>query len=400
MAAGAVADGEARGLLADLVVLRLVLVHLGPGVSAGFGLQAVGQLGDGEPGLAAYDVLLQGVVDELVLLHVLYQALAGLPQLLEVPEHVEALLFLGQLQVGVNGHVDTRSAAAVAAVHQDGTAHVVAVLDDVAHHQTHSPPELEQGVREGARVGVPLGVVELQDQPLVGHLLLLVHLVEAEGADVEVGQLLLANYVDVYVAVLLVHLHVRGPVLVAHHLGEVEGLGEHHDGADVLLPHHPPVGLDGLLHGTLGHDVGVRLEQTIDVGGVYVVRVLEAAHLLQHDAVVVIGNALRVLVLLLVVLLHRMPTGVGLHLGGRLKLELVEHRELAPQVAQLQEVPYIDGSVGYGLRQGVVLVPGLQLDPLEGQQAAVEHTQLYCVGNGDYAAALALLLLHIVVAGG
>lgn len=399
MTAGTVADGEPRRLLADLVVLRLVLVHLGARVPPGLGLQPVRELGDGEPGLAADDVLLQGVVDELVLLHVLHEALPRLAQLLEVAEDVEALLLLGQLQVGIDGHVDAGSAAAVAAVHEDGTAHVVAILDDVTYDEADPPPELQQGVGEGARVGVPFGVVELQDQALVADLLLLVHLVQPEGPDVEVGQLLLPHDVDVDVAVLLVHLHVRGPVLVAHHLGKVEGLGQHHDGADVLLPDHAPVGLDGLLHGSLGHDVGVGLEQAVHVGGVHVVRVLQPAHLLQDHPVVVVGNALGVLVLLLVVLLQGMPTGVRLHLGGRLELQLVEHRELAPQVAELEEVPDVDGAHGYRLGQRVVLVAGLQLDAIEGEQAAVEHAQLDGVRYGDDGSALALLLLHVVVAG-
>lgn len=49
-------------------IFPLVLVLLGHWVLVGLGPQPRGQLGHGEPRIAAHDELLQGVVDEFVLL--------------------------------------------------------------------------------------------------------------------------------------------------------------------------------------------------------------------------------------------------------------------------------------------------------------------------------------------
>lgn len=96
MSSRTVANTKPGRLLANLRVLPLVLVHLGA-VLLALLLQLVRQLSHGEPRLAADQVLLQRVVDELVLFHVFNKALTRLPQLLQVPEQVERLLLLGQL---------------------------------------------------------------------------------------------------------------------------------------------------------------------------------------------------------------------------------------------------------------------------------------------------------------
>lgn len=75
----------------------------------------------------------------------------------------------------------------------------------------------------------------------------------------------------------------------------------------------------------------------IDIGGVDVIRIGNARDLLEHDPIIVIGNAFLVLILLQVVASIRMLARVRLHLDGRLKLELVEHWELATLLAQLDE---------------------------------------------------------------
>lgn len=64
---GAVSDREARGLLADLLVLALILVHLGYRVLHALLLQPLRQLRHREPRCAAHHILLQCVVDEFVL---------------------------------------------------------------------------------------------------------------------------------------------------------------------------------------------------------------------------------------------------------------------------------------------------------------------------------------------
>ena len=49
-------------------VFPLVFVELGGGIADGFLFEASGELRDGEPGRSARNVLLKGVVNELVLL--------------------------------------------------------------------------------------------------------------------------------------------------------------------------------------------------------------------------------------------------------------------------------------------------------------------------------------------
>jgi hypothetical protein len=97
---------------------------------------------------------------------------------------------------------------------------------------------------------------------------IVVHLVQAKRSNVEVCQFLFFRDADVdlvrgRVAVAFVFVFRRGPVLHAHHLGEVERLREHHDAADVLLPHHAPEVEHGVFGGSLCDDVSVRLKQTL-----------------------------------------------------------------------------------------------------------------------------------------
>lgn len=76
MAAGTVSDGESRSLFADLRVFLLVLVQLRHRVLHAFLLELHRQILDGEEGVAAHHVLLEGVVNELVLVDVLDESFA------------------------------------------------------------------------------------------------------------------------------------------------------------------------------------------------------------------------------------------------------------------------------------------------------------------------------------
>ena len=82
----------------------------------------------------------------------------------------------------------------------------------VVHDVAHPPPELEEGVGEGVGVARPLGVVE-QD-----HLALLAVLPHPDGADHEVGQLLLVLHGHAHATVHLLAIFARRPVLNTHHL--------------------------------------------------------------------------------------------------------------------------------------------------------------------------------------
>lgn len=81
--------------------------------------------------------------------------------------------------------------------------------------------------------------------------------------DHEVGQLLLALHGDPHPAVHLLPVLGGRPVLDTHHPDEVEGPGDHHDAAGLLLPGHPPEVRHGGLRGALGHDVGLGLHQAL-----------------------------------------------------------------------------------------------------------------------------------------
>lgn len=72
----------------------------------------------------------------------------------------------------------------------------------------------------------------------------------------------------------------------------------------------------------------------IDIGGVIVIRIGYAINLLQHDTIVVVGNAFLVLVLLHVIPTVGVLARVILDLN-RLKLELVEDGKLAALLAEL-----------------------------------------------------------------
>lgn len=76
VAAGTVPDGESRSLFADLRVFLLVLVQLRHRVFHAFLLELQRQILDGEEGVAANHVLLEGVVNELVLVDVLDESFA------------------------------------------------------------------------------------------------------------------------------------------------------------------------------------------------------------------------------------------------------------------------------------------------------------------------------------
>lgn len=76
MAAGTVSDGESRRLLADLRVFLLVLVELRHRVFHALLLELQRQVLDGKEGVAAHHVLLEGVVNELVLVDVLDESFA------------------------------------------------------------------------------------------------------------------------------------------------------------------------------------------------------------------------------------------------------------------------------------------------------------------------------------
>lgn len=93
---------------------------------------------------------------------------------------------------------------------------------------------------------------------------IVVHFVEPKCSDVEVCQFLFFRDADIdlvlgRIAIALVFIFRGGPVLHAHHLRKVERLREHHDTADVLLPHHPPKVEDRILCWSLGYDVSVWL---------------------------------------------------------------------------------------------------------------------------------------------
>lgn len=353
MSARAVAYREPWRLLADELVLALVFAELvGPALA--LGAQPLRQLLDREPAGPADGVLLQGVVHELVLVHVVDHALPGLTQLLEVAEHVEAVLLLGELEVGVDGQVHAGAAGAVAAVHDARPVLVGLALR--RHHHAHPPPELEDRVGERAGVAGPLGVVELEQRALLHdllggrrHALALVERVLARGRlhpvvphhpqrpDVEVGQLLLPQHRHLQVAVALRVVGRGRPVLQAHDLDEVERLREHDDARRPLLPHHAPEVHDRVLGRTLGDDVGVRLQHAVYVGGIDVVRSGAGLGRVQHHSIVVIWHALEGLVLLPVHSLVRVPARVDLHLGRRLEFDSEQYCKLPPLVAQLLE---------------------------------------------------------------
>ena len=83
--------------------------------------------------------------------------------------------------------------------------------------------------------------------------------------DHEVGELLLALHGDADPSVDLLPVLSSGPVLDTHHADEVEGPGDHHDTGGLLLPHHPPEVGHGGLCGSLGHYVGLGLDQALDI---------------------------------------------------------------------------------------------------------------------------------------
>lgn len=76
MAAGTVSDGKSRRLLADLRVFLLVLVELRHRVFYTLLLELQRQILDGEEGVATHHVLLEGVVNELVLVDALDESFA------------------------------------------------------------------------------------------------------------------------------------------------------------------------------------------------------------------------------------------------------------------------------------------------------------------------------------
>ena len=101
---------------------------------------------------------------------------------------------------------------------------------------------------------------------------------EVKVPDHEVGQLLLALHGDANPAVHLLPVLSCGPVLDTHHTDEVEGPGDHHDTRGLLLPHHPPEVRHGGLCGSLGHDVGLRLDQALDTIKVKLFSSLPSSH--------------------------------------------------------------------------------------------------------------------------
>ena len=60
------------------------------------------------------------------------------------------------------------------------------------------------------------------------------------------------------------------PVLVALDLAALEEVSDHDDDLDLLLHHHPPEGVLGVLHGPLGGDVGAAPPEAVHVVGVEV----------------------------------------------------------------------------------------------------------------------------------
>ena len=61
--------------------------------------------------------------------------------------------------------------------------------------------------------------------------------------------------------------HLNELISNLHHADEVKGPGDHDDAGGLLLPDHPPEVGHRRLSGTLGHDVGLRLHQTLREGG-------------------------------------------------------------------------------------------------------------------------------------
>ena len=81
----------------------------------------------------------------------------------------------------------------------------------------------------------------------------------------EVGELLLALHRHSHPAVHLLPVLGCRPVLDTHHSDEVEGPGDHDDTGGLLLPDHPPEVRHGGLSGSLGHDVGLGLDQALNM---------------------------------------------------------------------------------------------------------------------------------------
>lgn len=196
---------------------------------------------------------------------------------------------------------------------------------------------------------------------------IVVHFVESKGSYMKVCQLFFflnanTNLMLGRIAVHFILVLWCWPILYAHDFGEVKCFCEHHNTADIFLPHHAPKIMNRLFGWSLSNDISVGLKKTlwadeknkinwnlrlaffssfclscgyfikrkknilekpkeenifyyINIGSINVVWIWNSVNLLQHHPVIIVWNGFLILILLQIVLLRAMSTRIRIDSG-------------------------------------------------------------------------------------
>ena len=125
------------------------------------------------------------------------------------------------------------------------------------HNLSNSSSKFQEGVAERIGMTGPFSIVELDNLPLFTIF------PQSNCSNHKICELFVNLNCNPNAPVNLLPIFCRRPVLYTHHSNKVKSPGNHHNTRCFFLPHHPPEVRHGGLGGSLGDNVCLGLDQTL-----------------------------------------------------------------------------------------------------------------------------------------